>query len=159
VVGRKHLSAQARKGMSLSERSVGESEGDTLHLFVDEAGDPTLFHPPSGKLIADTPDCSRFFLLGKLEVQDPAELADQLTTLRHELLADLYFSGVESFRPERKKTSILFHAKDDLPEVRYRVFNLLQAAGQSLRFHAVICDKIALAKREAERRDSDQTYR
>jgi len=145
--------------MSLSERPEGEAEGDALHLFVDEAGDPTVFHPRSGNVITDTPGCSRFFLLGKLEVEDPAELAIQLTTLRQELLADLYFTGVESFRPERKKTAILFHAKDDLPEVRYRVFNLLRAAGQTLRFHAVICDKLGLAKREAERRDSDQSYR
>lgn len=71
------------------------------------------------------------------------------------MLADPYFAGVESFRPERKKTALLFHGKDDLPEVRYRVFNLLCAAGSALRFHAVVCDKQALLKSEMERRTQD----
>ena len=127
-------------------------------LFVDEAGDPTLFHS-SGKPIVDTVGCSRFFIIGKLEVDDPPTLSQSLTELREELLADPYFAGVESFRPERKKTARLFHAKDDLPEVRYRVFNLLRAAGSALRFHAVVCDKQALLKSEMERRGQDPRYR
>jgi hypothetical protein len=67
---------------------------------VDEAGDPTLFHS-SGKPIVGTPGCSRFFIIGKLEVDDPAALAKALTDLRQELIADPYFAGVESFRPDR----------------------------------------------------------
>jgi len=98
---------------------------------VYEAGDPTLFHA-SGKPIVGTPGCSRFFIIGKLEVDDPAALAKALTGLRQDLFTDPYFVGVESFRPERKKTALLFHAKDDLPEVRYRVLNLLRSAGKAL---------------------------
>jgi hypothetical protein len=145
--------------MSLTDAPDTAGQGDALHLFVDEAGDPTVFHPRSGNVIVDTPGCSRFFILGKLEVEDPERLAGQITSLRQELLADPYFTGIESFRRERKKTAILFHAKDDLPEVRYRVFNLLRAAGETLRFHAVIRDKVALAKREAEKRTRDRSYR
>jgi hypothetical protein len=130
----------------------------TQRLFVDEAGDPTLFHA-SGKAIVDTEGCSRFFIIGKLEVDDPPALAQSLTGLRQELIADPYFAGVESFRPERKKTALLFHAKDDLPEVRYRVFNLLRAVGSALRFHAVVCDKQVLLKSEMERRAQDPRYR
>jgi len=48
-----------------------------LWQFVDEAGDPTIFHD-SGKVIADTPGCSRFFMLGKLEVDDPPALGNGL---------------------------------------------------------------------------------
>ena len=132
---------------------------DTLHLFVDEAGDSTLFQGKSGKLIVDTPGCSRFFMLGKLEVDDPAKLDADLTALRQEMLADPYFAGVESFRPDKQKTAHLFHAKNDLPEVRYRVFNLLRAAGRSLRFHAVIRDKMALAKEEIAKREASPAYR
>lgn len=131
---------------------------ETQRLFVDEAGDPTLFHA-SGKPIVGTPGCSRFFIIGKLEVDDPAALAKALTDLRQDLLADPYFAGVESFRPERKKTALLFHAKDDLPEVRYRVLNLLRSAGKTLRFHAVVCDKLALLSRETEQRQQNPGYR
>lgn len=127
-------------------------------LFVDEAGDPTLFHA-KGHPIVDTLGCSRFFIIGKLEVEDPPALAHRLTALRAELLADPYFAGVESFRPEREKTALLFHAKDDVPEVRYRVFSLLREAGKALRFHAVVCDKQALLKSEMERRAQDPRYR
>jgi len=125
---------------------------------VYEAGDPTLFHA-SGKPIVGTPGCSRFFIIGKLEVDDPAALAKALTGLRQDLFTDPYFVGVESFRPERKKTALLFHAKDDLPEVRYRVLNLLRSAGKALRFHAVVCDKLALLNRETEQRQQNPAYR
>jgi Protein of unknown function (DUF3800) len=127
-------------------------------LFVDEAGDPTLFHG-SGRCIVGTEGCSRFFILGRLEVEDPGVLAQALTSLREQLLIHPYFAGVESFRPERKKTATLFHAKDDLPEVRYRVLDLLSSAGKALRFHAVVCDKLALAERERQRRDAEPGYR
>ena len=127
-------------------------------LFVDEAGDPTLFHS-SGKSIVGTEGCSRFFIMGKLEVDDPPALSQSLTALRDELMADPYFNGVESFRPERKKTAMLFHGKDDLPEVRYRVFNLLRMAGSSLRFHAVVCDKQVLLENEMKKRVVNPRYR
>src|SRR5712664_1547802 len=118
-------------GPSEPEAILKPQETETQRLFVDEAGDPTLFHS-SGKPIVDTPGCSRFFIIGKLEVDVPTALAKALTDLRQGLLADPYFAGVESFRPERKKTAVLFHAKDDLPEVRYRVLNLLRSAGKTL---------------------------
>jgi len=90
----------------------------------------------------DTQGCSRFFILGKLEVENPSALAGKLNDLRRDLLSDPYFAGVESFRPERKKTAHGFHAKDDLPEVRYCVFKLLRNEGTALRFHAVVRDKL-----------------
>jgi hypothetical protein len=141
-----------------SKPEPNESEPGSLHLFVDEAGDPNLFHS-SGKPIVGTAGCSGYFMLGKLEVGDPDKLASELTHLRGELCADDYFAGVESFRPERKKTALLFHAKDDLPEVRYRVFNLLKSLGKDLRFHAVVCDKKALLAKETKLRETNPAYR
>jgi hypothetical protein len=136
----------------------GTPSSETLHLFVDEAGDPNLFHA-SGKNIVGSPGCSEFFLLGKAEVDDPSTLETKLQELRHELLHDPYFAGVQSFRPERKKTALHFHAKDDLSEVRYRVFKLLVEQGKSIRFHAVVCDKQRLAEIEIAKRKKAPTYR
>lgn len=113
---------------------------DVLHHFVDEAGDPAIFNA-KGNVIVESLGCSRFFFLGVLEVNEPAQLAAQLVALRTRLLADPYFAGVESFKPERKKTALHFHAKDDLPEVRREVFKLLANQGNAVRFHAVVCDK------------------
>ncbi len=127
-------------------------------LFVDEAGTPTLFHE-SGKVIVDTFGCSRFFILGKLEVENPAALAGKLTALRQQMLADPMFAGTESFKPERKKTAVAFHAKDDLPEVRIPVFDLLRQCGDQLRFYAVVCDKFKLQEAEAAKRAAQPGYR
>ena len=132
---------------------------DTSHLFVDEAGDPELFQGRRGKVIVDTLGCSRYFLLGKLEVEDPEKLAEALTTLRLRLIADPYFAGVESFKPERRRTALGFHAKNDLPEVRFLVFDLLRSFGKALRFHCVVRDKLKLADEEIKKREADPAYR
>lgn len=130
----------------------------TQWLFIDEAGDPTLFNR-KGQSLVGRDGCSRFFIVGKLEVDKPEALSQSLTTLRKEILADPYFAGVPSFQPERKKTALFFHAKDDLPEVRYEVFKLLRAAGDDLRFHAVVSDKEALCQRESAKRLQNPRYR
>lgn len=138
---------------------MSQDTRETLHYFVDEAGDPTLFHGRRGKPIVGTVGCSRHFILGKLEVDDPAALAAKLHALRLDMLADPYFAGVESFRPERGKTALAFHAKDDLPEVRRQVFHLLRTEQKALRFHAVVCDKVVLTRKEAAKREHDVGYR
>src|ERR1700730_13723550 len=108
------------------------------HYFVDEAGDPTLFGK-RGKVLVGTEGCSKYFILGKLDVANPDLLAAELTGLRNRLLADPYFKGVPSMQPAQRKTAIAFHAKDDVPEVRREVFNLL--LGQNVQFFAVVRDK------------------
>lgn len=139
-----------------TEPNKGQTE--TAQIFVDEAGDPVLFNS-SGKPIVGTRGCSGYFMLGKLEVGDTERLARELSDLRRELCDDPYFAGVESFRSDRRRTAMLFHAKDDLPEVRYRVFNLLRAFGRDLRFHAVVCDKQTLLSAEVKFREMDSKYR
>ncbi len=130
----------------------------TQYLFVDEAGDPALFNA-GGHVIIGNEGCSSYFILGKLDVDDPPLLAARLNQLRKELQTDPYFAGVESFRPERKKTALLFHAKDDVAEVRYRVFSLLREMGSALRFHAVVSDKVRIAEQEQAKRVAQPGYR
>jgi len=131
---------------------------ETLHIFVDEAGDPTLF-ANRRRAIVGTPGCSCFFVLGKLEVDDPAGLGNRLSALRESLMANPYFAGVPSFDPVRSRTALAFHAKDDLPEVRYEVFKLLAAESTTLRFHAVVCDKEQVLKEVLRRNETEPSYR
>jgi len=49
-----------------------------------------------------------------------------MNNLRQSLLADPYFKRVPSMQPAARKTALMFHAKDDVPEVRRDVFALLQ---------------------------------
>ena len=82
-----------------------------------------------------------------------------MTDLREQMKADPFFATAESFKPERRRTALLLHAKDDLPEVRVKVFELLRSLGSAVRFHAVVCDKLAVQKEEEARRAADPTYR
>ncbi len=109
------------------------------HYFVDEASDSTLFST-QGRIISDTPGCSRFFILGLVDLPDPPAMQQPIDDLRSRLLADPYFRDVPSMRPDGQKTSLAFHAKDDLPEVRKEVFTLLRQA-RGLLFFAVVPDK------------------
>lgn len=135
-----------------------EAKPAVFNSFVDEAGDSTLFNRRGAPLIG-TNGCSRFFMMGKLDVENPKELGAKLTALRQTLLADPYFAGVPSFNPARKKTAHQFHAKDDIPEVRYEVFKLLAAAGKNLRFRAVVCDKAVILAEEKAKRENTPGYR
>ncbi len=76
--------------------------------------------------------------MGKLDVDEPAELSVRLNELRQRLISHAYFQGVPSFDPVRGKTAVMFHAKDDLPEVRFQVFDLLASGRKSARYTTCI---------------------
>jgi hypothetical protein len=97
------------------------------HYFVDEAGDLTLFDK-RGRVIVGEEGVSRCFVVGAALVRDPVGLAAALDGLRSELMRDPYFAQIPSMRPDAGKTARLFHAKDDVAEVRREVFRLLQGA-------------------------------
>ncbi|MDP1650030.1 MAG: DUF3800 domain-containing protein [Rubrivivax sp.] len=128
----------------------------TLHFFVDEAGDPTLFDA-KGRILVGQEGCSKTFILGKLDVQDPAALHAALGQLRTDLLADPYFKRVPSMQAERGKTALAFHAKDDVAEVRREVFRVLM--GFDLRFYAVVRHKAALLDYVQLRNEREAGYR
>ena len=125
--------------------------------FVDEAGDGTLFDG-KGKVIVGQPGCSRYFILGVLDVPRPDDLGQALIDLRQKLLADPYFRDVPSMQPERKKTAVFFHAKDDLPEVRREVFSVLNTI-PDLRFYAIVTDKKRVAQYVLDRNQKETAYR
>lgn len=127
-----------------------------LHFFVDEAGDPTLFND-KGRILVGQDGCSQTFILGKLDVDDPAALHTALEQLRADLLADPYFKRVPSMQPERGKTARAFHAKDDVAEVRREVYKVL--GGFDLRFYGVVRHKCALLDYVRQRNAREAGYR
>ena len=126
------------------------------HYFVDESGDPALFNA-KGRVIAGSEGCSRFFILGNLDVSHPQKLADALNELRRSLLADPYFAGVPSMSAAEQKTARMFHAKDDVAEVRREVFKLL--LNFDVRFYAVVRDKLSIAEKVLAHNKIQPKYR
>lgn len=133
-----------------------DDTASALHFFVDEAGDPALFDS-KGRILVGAEGCSKYFILGKLDVDDPPALSAALESLRAKLLADPYFKRVPSMQPEQRKTAIGFHAKDDVAEVRREVFNVLLQS--DLRFYAVVRSKSDLLSYVKHRNALDATYR
>ena len=68
------------------------------NYFVDEAGDATIFDG-KGRVLIGEQGCSRYFILGVLDILDPALLQQEMEELRRTLLADPYFKGVPSMQP------------------------------------------------------------
>ncbi len=128
------------------------------YYFVDEAGDGTLFSR-RGKIIIGQEGCSRFFMLGFVDLLDPSIITGELAQLRQELLADPYFQTIPSMQPHRRKTALYFHAKDDIPEVRWEVFKILRRHSDKIRFLAVIRDKREVLSYVLQRNENDSAYR
>src|SRR5438132_14077022 len=75
----------------------------------------------------------------------------------NKLLADPYFNLAPSMKPKEGKTAVIFHAKDDLAEVRDRVFHLLLE--YDVRFSAVVRDKRRLLEQVQARNQAEPKYR
>jgi hypothetical protein len=101
--------------------------------------------------------CSRYFILGILDVPNPEQLSLDLNSLRVQLLSDPYFKKVPSMQERSQKTALAFHAKDDVPEVRREVFTYLSK--QEFRFFAAVRDKSSVANYAVQRRERDRNYR
>ncbi|WP_149752550.1 hypothetical protein [Rubripirellula obstinata] len=69
----------------MSDSSANRS---VLRYFIDEAGDTTLFGRRSKKIVVGSDGASKFFMLGKLRVDDAPALRRDLKELRQSLLAD-----------------------------------------------------------------------
>ena len=136
---------------------MADRQSYTRNYYIDEGGDSTLFSR-SGKVLIGSEGCSRFFILGVLDVPDPAALQCSTDNLRDRLLEDPYFSDVPSMQASTRKTALAFHAKDDLPEVRREVFRLLRDT-EELRFFAVVADKWKVLEYVRQRNESDPDYR
>jgi hypothetical protein len=63
---------------------------------------------------------------------------------------------VPSMQPDRKKTALGFHAKDDLPEIRREVFKFL--ADAPIRFYAVVRDKKVIGEKVLEHNRKNPSY-
>ena len=90
-------------------------------------------------MLIGTEAVSRFFVVGRLEAGGADALDADKSALRGELLADPLLQAVPSMKPEAGKTALIFHAKNDVPEVRHAGFKLLMQ--HDSRMSAVVKEK------------------
>lgn len=150
------LERVGRAGAGIWTVHPGYRRTRTAEYFVDEAGDPLLFNARK-QVIVGTEGCSKYFMLGMLWALDAERLGADLEALRREILADPYFTGVPSLLPASRKTATIFHAKNDLAEVRREVFRVLMK--HPLQFFAVIYDKLTAVDRVRARNAREPGYR
>ncbi len=96
-------------------------ETSESYFFVDESGDPIFFNK-RGESLVDKGYASPLLLLGFIKTKNPKSLRKAILNLHQEVINDSYLQDI----PSMKKTKIAFHAKDDCPEVREKVFKLLK---------------------------------
>lgn len=92
------------------------------YFFVDESGDTTFYNRKGEWMVGKENGSSLILLMGFIRTTEPEFLRRKLNELKSDVLNDLYLKDI----PSMKKTKISFHAKDDCPEVRYKVFKLLK---------------------------------
>lgn len=93
---------------------------ETRWYFVDESGDP-VFYDAKGQLILGNEGVSPILIIGFIRTTHPEIIRSKLEILRQQIVNDPYLAGI----PSISKTKESFHAKDDCPEVREKVFKLL----------------------------------
>lgn len=125
--------------------------------FVDEAGDGVLFGRMGRELIHEI-DSRKFFFLGMISCTDPVSLAQSIEDLRKSVLSNPLYSSIPSMQAEAKKTAKFFHAKDDHPEIRAKVFELL--VGEDFKFFGVVKDMRSVLDyvRRRNKMDGDHHY-
>ncbi len=126
------------------------------NYYVDEAGDGVLFGPKGRDRLGDA-DAPQFFMLGMVRCTAEMEAERRLSELREALKINPLYATIHSLKPDAKKTAIAFHAKDDHPEIRSKVFELLTTL--DFKFYAVIKDMRVVRDYVARRNTMDSDYR
>ena len=127
------------------------------YYFVDEAGDANLFDRKGNVIAGNREGCSRYFILGVLDIAEPNVLSTEMNDIRKRLIEDPYMQKVPSMNPDAKKTACSFHAKDDIPEVRRDVYAILRRS--NVRFLAVVRDKQKVVEYVRRKNENSSSYR
>ena len=123
----------------------------SIWYFADEAGDP-VFYDRRGSLIVGQRGCSPVLILGFVQTENPGPIRQAVLQLQQEILNDPYFQGV----PSLQKTAVAFHCKDDIPEIRYRLFKLI--ATLDFRAQFIVARKIEKVFRNSFQTNENKFY-
>lgn len=111
---------------------------DIKYYYVDESGDPT-FYNKKGRLIIGGSGASSILILGFISTKNPNALKTKLLELKQALIEEKEFY---SEYPSFEKTLKHFHAKDDIPEIRKQVYDLLGSDEMDFKAEFIVARKI-----------------
>lgn len=126
----------------------------TSHRFLDEAGDPTFFK--KGRILAvGDPGISLAFSLGMVKFNDDLRtIRAEIQRLHGQVAEDEYLNRIPSVSRKIVLGGFYFHATDDPPEVRERLFRFIHELDCSLEM--VVARKIpALFAKKHHHNDSE----
>jgi len=127
------------------------------HYFVDEAGTPEIWGRRRKNILIGE-KTSKYFMIGLADIREVSVAANALDNLRAIFLNDPEFAHIKSLHPGKKKTARQFHAKDDHPKIRERVFSLLCRQEYDIRFYAVVRNKQAVLDTIKRMKSIDSSY-
>ena len=105
---------------------------EKIHRFLDEAGDTTFFGKGRVPMLGQD-GVSLSFGLGMVKFAAPvAEVREQVVNLCRAVEADAYLNRIPSVARRVQSGGFFFHAKDDSPEVRERLFKWIHQTDCSL---------------------------
>lgn len=79
-----------------------QKSAESTHYFVDESGDGVLFGS-QGRVLLGQPEGRSHFMLGLLQVAQPQKLAQELETLRQDMLGTLISKTLHPCGPSATK--------------------------------------------------------
>ena len=138
----------------MSDPADKEPKVETSHRFLDEAGDPTFFK--KGRILAvGAPGISLAFSLGMVKFNsDLRPIRAEIRKLQDAVAQDEYLNRIPSVAKKIAQGGFYFHATDDPPEVRERMFRLIRSLDCSVEM--VVARKIpALFGKKHHHRDSE----
>ena len=105
---------------------------EKVHHFLDEAGDTTFFGRGRVSILGQE-GVSMAFGLGMVHFAAPvAEVRTQVETLCRAVETDDYLNHIPSVAKRVRGGGFFFHAKDDSPEVRERMFKWIRETDCSM---------------------------
>lgn len=81
-----------------------------------------FFYNAKGKMIVGSEGCSKILIIGYIRTTDPEPIRKALAEVRNEIKKDSYLQSI----PSVQKSLKYFHAKDDCPEVREKVYKAIK---------------------------------
>lgn len=105
---------------------------EKVHRFLDEAGDTTFFGKGRVPILGQE-GVSRSFGLGMVKFAAPViEVRSQIEQLCREAQSGAYLTTIPSVAKRIQAGGFFFHAKDDPPEARERLFKWIRQTDCSL---------------------------